>query len=540
MTSREQRSTASVAESTLETLPLHSTDLLTLLDERGGIHYESPAIERLYGYDQDELVGEQVAEYFHPDDRERVMAAFQAVVKGEAHHTEAVEYRHLMADGSYRWIESVASSNPTPEGHYVVNSRDISERKERERELQQARKQVRAERDGKEAVRELLVESSPVDEIAEGVCRLLVEAYGYEAAWIVTPVEESTDAAGVMWLATHGSDRGFRTADSETGWQADAATRRCLESDAPVTVTVEANDGDATVDDNEAAVVDRLRDRELAAVRSVPLEHDGVSYGAMTVVRSDTDHRFAGKLVEEVAAALAFKQQVDRQQAVLRTKTVTELDLRISEGHVLATLAAKPSLPDDASLTIEELRHVRAEFSSYLLKTGTVDGETLVGAASELSAVQGARIVTESDERAIVQLRVDEATVGTLVSGYGGLLQSTTAADGRVDVTVQFPRQTDVSQVVETVEDHWPAATLQARSERTVDRERPGPFGALTRKQEDALRAATLAGFFKRPQAASASEVAETLGVSSSTFLHHLRNAERTVFEDAFGAAVDK
>ena len=75
MTSREQHST-------LEHLPLHSTDLLTLLDDQGVIHYESPAIERLYGYDQDELVGEQVAEYFHPDDRERVMAAFQAVVKG--------------------------------------------------------------------------------------------------------------------------------------------------------------------------------------------------------------------------------------------------------------------------------------------------------------------------------------------------------------------------------------------------------------------------------------------------------------------------
>ena len=541
MTSREQQSTVSVAESTLETLPLHSTDLLTLLDEQGVIHYESPAIERLYGYEQDELVGEQVAEYFHPEDRERVMAAFQAVVNGEAHHTEAVEYRHLMADGSYRWIESVASSNPTPEGHYVVNSRDISERKDRERELRQARKQVRAERDGKEAVRELLVESSPVDEIAEGVCRLLVEAYGYEAAWIVTPVVESTDSAGVMWLANYGSDRGFRTVDSETGWCVDAATRRCLEFDTPVTATVEADDSDTIVDnDDEVAVVDRLRDCELAAVRSVPLEHDGVSYGVMTVVRSDTDHGFAGELVDEVAAALAFKQQVDRQQAALQAETVTELDLRIPEGHVLAALAAAPSLPEETSFAIDELRHVDAEFSSYLLKTRTVDGETVVGAADGLPAVREASIVTENDERSIVQLRVDEPTVGAVVSGYGGLLLSTTAADGQVDVTVQFPRRTDVSRVVETVEDHWPAATLQARSERTVDREQPGSFGRLTRKQEDALRAATLTGFFERPQAASASEVAGTLGVSSSTFLHHLRNAERTVFEDAFGAAVDK
>ena len=109
MTSREQQSTVSVAESTLETLPLHSTDLLTLLDEQGVIHYESPAIERLYGYEQDEPVGEQVAEYFHPEDRERVVEAFAAMVSEKAHHVEAVEYRHLQADGSYKWIESVGS-----------------------------------------------------------------------------------------------------------------------------------------------------------------------------------------------------------------------------------------------------------------------------------------------------------------------------------------------------------------------------------------------------------------------------------------------
>lgn len=523
----------------LASLPLHSTDLLTLLDEQGTVIYESPAIERLYGYDPDELVGEQVADYFHPEDRQRVMEAFGAIVSADGElHIEAVEYRHLMADGGYRWIETVASSNPTPNGNYVANSRDISARKQRERELQRTRELVQSERDGKEVIRQLLVESSQVAEIADGVCRLLVETYGYEAAWVVTPTEESGENAGVVWLASHGSDRGFRAAADETIWHVDAVTRRCLESDAPVTVTDDTDDAENadTIDDTDGgtAVVDRLRACELASVRSVPLDHDGVSYGALTVVRSDTESGFAGELVDEVAAALAFKQQVDRQQAALRAETVVELDLRIPEGHVLAALSAAPSLPDEVSFAVEELRHAAGEGTTYLLKTAAVDGETLVGAASELSAVREASVVTENDERAVVQLRVDEPTVGTVVSGYGAVMQSATARNGRVEVTVQFPRRTDVSQVVETVEAHWPAAALKARSERDVDRERPGPFEGLTRKQEDALRAATLAGFFERPQEASATEVAETLGVSSSTFLHHLRNAERKVFADAF------
>ncbi|WP_340097851.1 PAS domain-containing sensor histidine kinase [Salinibaculum salinum] len=128
----------------LDTIPLHSTNLLTVVDADGIIQYESPSIERLYGYDQDALVGEQVAEYFHPDDRKAVRDAFQTVVSRSDDTVESVEYRHEQADGTYRWVESTASSDPTPEGHYVVNTRDISDRKERERELERTNERLDA------------------------------------------------------------------------------------------------------------------------------------------------------------------------------------------------------------------------------------------------------------------------------------------------------------------------------------------------------------------------------------------------------------
>ena len=119
----------------LDHLPLHSTSLLTVLDETGVVEYGSPSIRDIYGFDQDELVGEQVADYFHPDDREDVVSAFRTVVAGDESTVEAIEYRHERADGTYLWVESVASGNPTPNGQYVVNTRDISEQKRRERQL---------------------------------------------------------------------------------------------------------------------------------------------------------------------------------------------------------------------------------------------------------------------------------------------------------------------------------------------------------------------------------------------------------------------
>jgi PAS domain S-box-containing protein len=144
-TNRESGSRASSDSESrvpLDVLPLHSTNLLTVLDEDGVIQYESPSIERIYGYQQDDLVGEQVAECAHPDDRERLIDSFQALLTSEAGTVEAVEYRHEQADGTYTWVESVASANPTPAGHYVVNTRDVSAQKQRERRLQDANERL--------------------------------------------------------------------------------------------------------------------------------------------------------------------------------------------------------------------------------------------------------------------------------------------------------------------------------------------------------------------------------------------------------------
>ena len=132
----------SESEVPLDLIPLHSTNLLTVLDADGIIRYESPSIERMYGFDQEALIGEHVAEYFHPSDRERVVDAFKAVVSSEEYTVEAVEYRHERADGTYTWVESIASTNPTPEGQYVINTRAISERKRREQQLERFRRAV--------------------------------------------------------------------------------------------------------------------------------------------------------------------------------------------------------------------------------------------------------------------------------------------------------------------------------------------------------------------------------------------------------------
>jgi len=122
----------------LDTLPLFSTDPLTVLDTDGTVQYETPSITQLFGYDQAELRGESLVDYVHPEDRQHVAETFRTIVAADDRTVESVEYRHETADGTYLWVESVGASDPTPEGYYVINTRDISAQKRREQELEAA------------------------------------------------------------------------------------------------------------------------------------------------------------------------------------------------------------------------------------------------------------------------------------------------------------------------------------------------------------------------------------------------------------------
>ena len=115
----------------------HSTDIVSVLDEDGTILYQSPSVQRVLGYEQGTIRGDSAFEYVHPDDREAVVEAFTRLVQGERSKTERVEFRFRDAEGSWVWLEAVGSNQThTALDGYVITSRDITERKERERALE--------------------------------------------------------------------------------------------------------------------------------------------------------------------------------------------------------------------------------------------------------------------------------------------------------------------------------------------------------------------------------------------------------------------
>ena len=121
----------------------HASDVVAVLSSDWRFRYLSPSCERVTGHAPSDLLAEQALDYIHPEDREAVRSAFGELDAGEDLPT--AEYRFRTAEGEYRWLESVGSDRIEADGieGYVVTTRDVSERKERERTLARLREWTR-------------------------------------------------------------------------------------------------------------------------------------------------------------------------------------------------------------------------------------------------------------------------------------------------------------------------------------------------------------------------------------------------------------
>ena len=127
------------------TLVEEVNDLATVVDTDGTITYVSPAITRILGYDPGELVGHEGFEFVHPEDRERNADALESVLSNPS-GSETVEVRFRHADGSWRWIEATMRNRVDDDiiDGILLSSRDITERKEYEREARELAEEYEA------------------------------------------------------------------------------------------------------------------------------------------------------------------------------------------------------------------------------------------------------------------------------------------------------------------------------------------------------------------------------------------------------------
>ena len=124
----------------------YASDIITIIEADGTIRYESPAIKGMLGYRPDELVGENVFDYLHPDDVKRAAGELAEFLKAtnDWEASAPAEFRFRHADGSWRYLEATGSNlldEPELQG-IVINSRDVTERRQAEKALEESERRL--------------------------------------------------------------------------------------------------------------------------------------------------------------------------------------------------------------------------------------------------------------------------------------------------------------------------------------------------------------------------------------------------------------
>src|SRR5262249_1290754 len=113
-----------------------SLDLLAIVGLDGSLKQVNPAWERVLGWSREEILALPLAERVHPEDVAGSFAAIDGIAAGET--LGAFENRCRCKDGSSRWIRGNATLIEGEQLYYPVG-RDITERKQREEELQRSK-----------------------------------------------------------------------------------------------------------------------------------------------------------------------------------------------------------------------------------------------------------------------------------------------------------------------------------------------------------------------------------------------------------------
>jgi len=133
-------------EETIRAFVETSRDWIWSIDLHAKHTYSNPAVKDILGYSPDELAGKSSFNFMHDEDRQAIEAKLpQWVNQKNGWHNLVLRWRHK--DGSWRWLES----NAVPIFDTAANltgfrgvDRDITERKDAERNLQKYQEQLKS------------------------------------------------------------------------------------------------------------------------------------------------------------------------------------------------------------------------------------------------------------------------------------------------------------------------------------------------------------------------------------------------------------
>ncbi len=132
----------------------NSTDMISRHDPEGRYLYASPACRSLLGYEPEELIGRSAYDFIIPEDQDSVGKVHNLVL--EHPETSTTTFRVRRKDGRIIWFETTVRAVHDPETGQILEiecaSRDVSERKRAEKQIQDSKALLLAILDNSPAV----------------------------------------------------------------------------------------------------------------------------------------------------------------------------------------------------------------------------------------------------------------------------------------------------------------------------------------------------------------------------------------------------
>lgn len=125
------------SELKFRSLVQNGNDLLGIIDPYGTYLFVGENVKDQLGFSVAELIGKNALNFIHPDDAVWVGAQLKAV--SESHQLTVGPFRFRNSKGEWQWVETTISNhldNPAIAG-FVVNSRNVTEKLQKEEELKQ-------------------------------------------------------------------------------------------------------------------------------------------------------------------------------------------------------------------------------------------------------------------------------------------------------------------------------------------------------------------------------------------------------------------
>ncbi|WP_266074923.1 bacterio-opsin activator domain-containing protein [Haladaptatus caseinilyticus] len=416
----------------------------------------------------------------------------------------------------------------------ITSIADITEQRNRERELRRQRDELGTFNRINEIVREVthaLVSAATREEIEQTVCERLAASELYQFAWVgeYDVVEE-----GLVSRTSAGDDEGYH----------EIITRRIgSDQERPAETALRTGDSFVTRDiSKEPSLPAELRsegvNRGIHSGIAVPLSYGQTTYGVLVVYASRTDafsEREADGF-EALGELVGFAINATESKKLLTTGSIVELEFDVADEDALLVPLSRRA---DCTFVLEGTVPTSDGQLLYYLRTEGSSPERVAEVANTFSKVEDARVISSHDDTGLLVLSISESLVQLFVE-IGAKVRTARAQKGEEHLVVEVAQDTDIRTLIDSVQSSHPDVELVAKREVEPTEEGQSAFresfsADLTSRQRAAFRAAYLAGYYDWPRGSTAEDVADTMEIAPATLHQHLRKAEGKLASAFFG-----